>query len=132
MAALPEVFLLARPPLLQRFQHHEEPALVQGRTSTRKSHHGVDRRIFQHNVDVALILSLMDWNEISCAPITRALNASRVLLREEALRHNGVKVNAQTRHQDGDHSGEGLVPQHPLQRVGIGARSRSKTHSLAR
>ena len=102
---------------LQRLQHHEESALILSGISTGKSNHGVDRRIFHHDVHVALHLVAHGLKRDVLRGHHAAHDASRILLREEALGHLDVKEDAEARHQNGNDQRHRLVRQHPFQRV---------------
>ena len=119
-AALPEMLRPAGAALFQRLQHHKEPPLVQRCVSAGKSDYGINRRIFHHDVDVALHLVAHGLERNILCRHHRAHDASGILLGEKTFGNFDVKEHAEARHQDGHHQGYRLVVQHHGQRMAIG------------
>src|SRR6201987_879689 len=119
MTRLPKMLLLARPALLQRFQHHEKASLVERSLSARKAGHRVHGGIRHYDAYVAphLLGHRLERNILRSD--YRALDAPRILLREEALWHDVIQIPAQDRDRDCYCERQELVAQHPSERICI-------------
>ena len=101
--------------LAGRLQRHEHASGVRRTLSAGKSHHFINRRVFQNNSYILLHLATQSGESNVLFGLDAAAQTSCILLREETFRRVDKKTNAQEHGSDGHQKREWLMAQHPAQ-----------------
>src|SRR5262249_21329978 len=104
----------------QWLERHEDEAAI-GLPATSEADHGVDRRIFLDDRDELLQLLPHQLKRNALVGLDAAVDPARILLREEAFRNDGVKIEVDDDGRQQRRHDEARVIERPGQRVPVAA-----------